>query len=491
MLFGEWQLFRRPLVPFALSTKPLHAPVWLLLAVFLSGCGLPPRGPTRRQSPPPSESYAKSLERTGLAKRAVGQRWLAAARAAVEEAAVIAVPHREVVGFQELTPDARGWRVNLKRGQKLLVRLEGQSGRGQTFVDVLAVYGSGRQGYTLKSAESGTETSTKTALDFTFEARRDGDYVVRVQPEIFASGVWSLSLSIAPSYAFPVEGHDHDAVKSFFGAPRDRGKRRHHGVDIFADRGTPVLAVVDGEIFHRGVDNLGGNVLWQWDPDRRLRIYYAHLEGWAVRRGEKVEQGEVIGWVGNTGNAITTPPHLHFGVFDPRPLDPFPFIDDQVRPEPQLALGPLRLWSWARVRPKQIELQDRLGPGALVRRLLPRHTALAVISSLPGGHQVELPDGERGYLSSAALEPAASALRWIEAGPLRIYERPNPGVVPTSTLTRTIAGVRGEHEGHFLIALGEQLVWVKAEEVALMRTPTNKRPGVRAAPSRVPTPGQG
>ncbi|MBK6688136.1 MAG: M23 family metallopeptidase [Deltaproteobacteria bacterium] len=392
---------------FALAATALHLRAGFLCVVLLGGCGLPPRGPTRREEAPPSESYAKALERTGLAKRAVGQRWLAAARVAVEEAAVVTVPHQEVVGFQELKPDARGWRVNLKQGQRLFVKLEGQSGRGQTFVDVLAVYGSGRQGYTLKSAESGTETSTKTALHFAFEVRRDGDYVVRVQPEIFAYGVWSLGLSLAPSYAFPVEGHDHDAVKSFFGAPRDRGRRRHHGVDIFAPKGTPVLAVVDGEIFHHGVDNLGGNVVWQWDPDRRLRIYYAHLEDWAVRRGDRVERGEVIGWVGNTGNAITTPPHLHFGVFDPRPVDPFPFIDDQVRAGSPLPLGPLDLLSGARVRPKKLELKDGPGQHALVRRVLPRNTALTVISRLPGGHQVELPDGERGYVPSSALQPGS------------------------------------------------------------------------------------
>lgn len=436
---------------------------------------MPPRGPARRRSPPPSEDYAKALERTGMAKRAVGQRWLAAARAAVEEAGVVTMPHQELVGFQELTPDARGWRVTLKRGQKLSVLLEGQSGRGQTFVDVLAVYGSGRQGYTLKSAESGTETSTKTALDFSFEARRDGDYVVRVQPEIFAYGVWRVGLSLAPSYAFPVEGADHRAVKSFFGAPRDRGRRRHHGVDIFAEKGTPVLAVVDGEIFHRGVDNLGGNVVWQWDPDRRLRIYYAHLEDWAVRSGERVKQGEVVGWVGNTGNAITTPPHLHFGVFDPRPVDPFPFIDDQVRPPSPLPLGPHELGSWARVRRKSLELKDGLGTQALVRRVLPQHTALTVIASLPGGHQVALADGERGYVQSDALEPATSALRWIEPGPLRIYQRPADDAVPTSTQLRTIAAVRAEHEGHYLIALGEAWAWVKAAEVALVPPPKPKR----------------
>jgi peptidoglycan LD-endopeptidase LytH len=372
--------------------------------LFLVACGLPPRGPTRQVAPPPSESYAKALERTGMAKRAVGKSWLGAGKRAVVEAPLIVAPHRETVAFRELEPDARGWRMALKRGQRLSVSLKGQSGQGQTFVDVLAVYGTGRQSYTIQSAESGTETSTKTAIHFEFEARRDGDFVVRLQPEIFALGVWSIALSLDPSYGFPVEGVDHRAVKSFFGAPRDGGRRKHHGVDIFAPKGTPVLAAIDGEVFHRGIDNLGGNVVWQWDPNRRLRIYYAHLDDWAVRRGDQLRRGDLIGWVGNTGNAIHTPSHLHFGVFDPRPVDPFPFIDDALLPEPATPPGSLELLSSARVKPKKVELLDGLTEGALVRRVLDRHTKLLVISSLAGGHQVQLDDGERGFVPSSALE---------------------------------------------------------------------------------------
>ncbi len=62
------------------------------------------------------------------------------------------------------------------------------------------------------------------------------------------------------------------------------------------------------------------------------RYYYAHLDGFAVESGDKVKKGEILGYVGNTGNAITTPPHLHFGIYAGGPVDPAPFL----KPEPVL-----------------------------------------------------------------------------------------------------------------------------------------------------------
>jgi murein DD-endopeptidase MepM/ murein hydrolase activator NlpD len=127
---------------------------------------------------------------------------------------------------------------------------------------------------------------------------------------------------------FPVSGVGSSAVRSFFRDPRDNNTREHHGIDIFAPRNTPVLAASDGVVSSVGTNRLGGNVVWIWDPERGQSHYYAHLEAQAVSVGERVNAGDVVGYVGNTGNARTTPPHLHFGIYSrgEGPIDPLPFV---------------------------------------------------------------------------------------------------------------------------------------------------------------------
>lgn len=128
-------------------------------------------------------------------------------------------------------------------------------------------------------------------------------------------------------FAFPVR-----APFSFvdtFGAPR-AGHRKHQGIDIFAAKGTPLYAVVDGVIEDKAVNTLGGNKLWLRSPSDGWKYYYAHLSGYAegVYNGARIKKGQVIGYVGNTGNARTTPPHVHFESHPPSQgaANPYPIL---------------------------------------------------------------------------------------------------------------------------------------------------------------------
>ena len=98
---------------------------------------------------------------------------------------------------------------------------------------------------------------------------------------------------------------------------------------MFAPTGTPLLAVADGTLSRVGINNLGGNRLWLTD-EAGNEFYYAHLSAYAPAAvsGARVRAGQVIGFVGNTGQAITTPPHLHFEVH--------PQGGDSVNPYPYL-----------------------------------------------------------------------------------------------------------------------------------------------------------
>lgn len=113
----------------------------------------------------------------------------------------------------------------------------------------------------------------------------------------------------------PVEGVAVDRLQNTFDAARNGG-RVHNAIDIPAPRGTAVLAADSGSILRIGYNTLGGLTIYQIDPEKRFVYYYAHLDRYAatLRDGGTVSRGDVIGYVGSTGNAAAGPPHLHFQV---------------------------------------------------------------------------------------------------------------------------------------------------------------------------------
>jgi murein DD-endopeptidase MepM/ murein hydrolase activator NlpD len=139
----------------------------------------------------------------------------------------------------------------------------------------------------------------------------------------------------ARTLLIPVKGVAAAALSDNFADSRGGGTRVHHALDIMAPRGTPVLAVEDGRIvrLHRG--GAGGITVYQLDGAARYGYYYAHLDRYAdgLAEGQPVTRGDVLGYVGTTGNAPPGAPHLHFAIYeveDPKrpwrgkPIDPFP-----------------------------------------------------------------------------------------------------------------------------------------------------------------------
>jgi len=120
-------------------------------------------------------------------------------------------------------------------------------------------------------------------------------------------------------------------IISKFGDPRDNGTRLHEGIDIAAERGTVVLSVSDGKVVTVKEEGRGGKQVWVRDRERGHVYYYAHLDSQFVQEGDRVQAGTALGTVGNTGNAITTIPHLHFAVYkndflENNVLDPLPLL---------------------------------------------------------------------------------------------------------------------------------------------------------------------
>lgn len=133
------------------------------------------------------------------------------------------------------------------------------------------------------------------------------------------------------AFAFPVKAPY--SYSDSWGAPRMEGTSYYHsheGTDIFALKGTPVVATVDGVVENVGTAALGGIKLWVRSPGDNWTYYYAHLSSYApgITSGVQVRKGDVLGYVGNTGNAQGTPPHLHFETHVPSgaPTNPYPIL---------------------------------------------------------------------------------------------------------------------------------------------------------------------
>lgn len=135
----------------------------------------------------------------------------------------------------------------------------------------------------------------------------------------------------------PVAGVRPDQLHDSFLDGRSGG-RVHHAVDILAPRGTPVLAADDGRVLRLRRNTLGGITIYAVDATDRYVYYYAHLERYAhgLAEGAVVSKGEVIGYVGTTGDAPANVPHLHFQImrrpnaarwWDGEPVDPVPYLE--------------------------------------------------------------------------------------------------------------------------------------------------------------------
>lgn len=140
----------------------------------------------------------------------------------------------------------------------------------------------------------------------------------------------------------PVQGTAREALSDTFHDARSAG-RVHDAIDIMAPRNTPVVAVEDGRIAKLFTSDLGGLTIYQFDPTETYSYYYAHLDHYAagIKEGDRVARGQVIGYVGSTGNASPEGPHLHFAIsrlgpdkkwWQGQPINPYPILSGEGRP---------------------------------------------------------------------------------------------------------------------------------------------------------------
>ena len=151
-------------------------------------------------------------------------------------------------------------------------------------------------------------------------------------PELGAGG------SMPGKLLVPVEGVAYAQLTDTFDQPR--GQERHHeALDIMAPKGTPVRAAADGKVAKLFDSKAGGITLYQFDPAEKHAYYYAHLDRYAdgIQEGMQLKRGDVLGYVGASGNADPNAPHLHFAVvaltpekqwWKGTPVNPYPLLGD-------------------------------------------------------------------------------------------------------------------------------------------------------------------
>jgi murein DD-endopeptidase MepM/ murein hydrolase activator NlpD len=142
---------------------------------------------------------------------------------------------------------------------------------------------------------------------------------------------------LAREIAMPLDGVDPTSLHSNFAERRGGGTRQHEALDMMAPRRTPVKSAADGRVLKLFTSVAGGLMVYAADSSERFVLMYAHLDGYApaMRDGAPLTRGEVIGYVGSTGNALASAPHLHFAISRSadvkrwskgKPIDPLPVL---------------------------------------------------------------------------------------------------------------------------------------------------------------------
>ncbi|GAA4358534.1 hypothetical protein GCM10023185_24340 [Hymenobacter saemangeumensis] len=431
---------------------------FLLPLLLLVACGKQQTLQGLFQKQTPHQAYARLLRQAGLDRRPAGRAWLDAAEQALRDSLVVILPLAETGYFRPERPTASSYRYAVRAGEQIHVSLTLAPGSAaRVFIDAFEVV-QAQAPRPLASADT-------LQLEFRYHAKEDGQHLLRVQPELLAAGRYTLRLRREPSLSvFPVLGRSDAAVGSFWGAERDRGARRHEGIDIFAPRGTPVVAAAGGYITRTGITPLGGRVVWLADTEHGAHLYYAHLDRQLVQPGQRVQPGDTLGLVGSTGNAQGTQPHLHFGIYraGQGAVDPFPAVRrPDVRPDvPQ---GTDQRGEYVRLRSAGA-LGRRPGDKPAARAAqLSKQLPLLVLGRQGTALRVETPDGRTGYVSVAAVLPAGSQplQRLALKTPVELLARPLAAAAALAALPgRTPVAVLGQdREFSLLRGPGGEVGW--------------------------------
>ncbi|WP_417612638.1 peptidoglycan DD-metalloendopeptidase family protein [Owenweeksia hongkongensis] len=383
------------------------------------------------------EEYSGKLDKAGLYKTSVGLAWQASGSQSLVQALESDVPFAFSTLFRAKEVKAVAWKFNLPRGQSIKLSMDfNDKDSSLVFADIFEEVDLNNVGWF--TSEDGS---------YSFESKKSQTYILRIQPELFAEGNLTLTVEKAPTYAvFPIYGKDASSVQSFWGAPRGGGARKHEGIDIFAARGTPVLAPVDGVVSSVRDRGLGGKQVWLRDAERGFNLYFAHLDSQLVSFGQRLKAGDTLGLVGNTGNARFTPPHLHFGIYSGGAFDPFPMVDNRNQ---KAEISDLNVDDFVlNIKGAKANFRNKPTTKSDVLNTLENGNPVKVIGAQGSWYRVETPNLQEGYIHTSLVGVIKSEA--LEAKDLWVWSNPFQNPSDSLLINGELAMV-GEFEGFAML----------------------------------------
>lgn len=405
----------------------------------------------------PYEKYVQKLKESDIEKTALGQDWINAGEKALRDSILIELPFKEVGYFPETKVSALGYQFMARRGEVIAVDTEWESRQvSKVFIDLF------EQNPANNSLD--VVTSADSTGRINYEVKEDKIFMVRLQPELLRGGKYTLTIKKESAYAFPIPGRDSKTVGSFFGMDRDGGRRKHEGIDIFVPKRTPVVAITDGRITGVRENRLGGKVVFLTDNKRNFNLYFAHLDSQIVTVGKRVEVGDTLGLVGNTGNAKFTPPHLHFGIYSwgYGAIDPFPFVAKSESDYPKITGSFSFLNISGKTKGKKTNIYN--SPSKIDKPLtfLPKNTLLTVMALSGDYYKVLLPDGSQGYIKQREVITARPFHTASTRKIINVFDHPDisSSIIMDSIQVGTKIDIIGQFKGYFWVSYQNKQGWI-------------------------------
>ncbi|MCX2573052.1 M23 family metallopeptidase [Pedobacter sandarakinus] len=377
----------------------------------------------------PHEQYQRKLINAGLDQTAMGSQWIKSAAESFTKAIEIKIPYQETGYFAADKITAATFKFDATKGEKLKLALTKKPvGASQLYLEL----------YQLKDDGSYKTVAFADTLNspLEYEIGDTGTFLIRLQPELLQSLQYTLEIATGPSLAFPTTSKKSSSIKSYWGDGRDNNARKHEGVDIFGSFRSPVLASAPGTVTRVNENNLGGKVVWLKPDGKDYNLYYAHLDEQLATAGKIVKIGDTIGLMGNTGNAKTTPTHLHFGIYTyGGAVNPLPFINPLVKNPPSINSSVVNLNKTLRTA-KVVNFYAAPYPQSAVLSRLKPTTILHIGAATGNYYKAELPDGSTGFVQGNQLDQVERAIKVIKIEPKQqlMYDLPNTLAATKKTL---------------------------------------------------------
>lgn len=424
----------------------------IFLATGIASCGPSKKGlfADKRTE---HEKYGDRIREAGFDKTPMGIAWFAAAQRSLQAPLNITLPYKETGYFKSEEPSSSGYIFNARRGDRVSINIVVVPDTTKQFFGDL-----------WKSEPSSASTEHLASIDsakkIIYDVEEDGSYIMRVQPALLEAVEYTLTINTGPSLAFPVSETGNPRLISFWSDPRDGGARRHEGVDITAKFRTPAVAGADGVVSRVMENRLGGKVIFMRPTGKNYSLYYAHLDSQIVSSGDVVKAGQVLGLVGNTGNAKGTVPHLHFGIYGfGGAVDPLPFVDPRRKEPPPLQMAVDNIGKWMNVTANTRLLgAARAMNDSTVQ--LKKGSALMVLGATDTYYKVRLPDGTEGFIEGK--KTSANKINTVTLDKdERVLNAPDLSAAAVKTVEKeNTLEVLGTFGDFLLVKLEEDFGWV-------------------------------